>query len=113
MTAGSKTGERDDYRRVTVDDYSRRCATISVRPSSGSDESSGRSLPAWKGARGEDRASDTHRTQLGEQTEAPGGTQMTNLVYAMLAIAAGVGATVRAVRWFIPTTASRPAMETP
>jgi hypothetical protein len=30
---------------------------------------------------------------------------MTNLVYAMLAIAAGVAATVQAVRWFIPTTA--------
>ena len=57
---------------------------------------------------------DTHRTQLGEQTEAPGGTQMTNLVYAMLAIAAGVAATLQAIRWFIPTTASCPPMrETP
>jgi hypothetical protein len=30
---------------------------------------------------------------------------MTNLVYAMLAITAGVAATERAVRWFIPATA--------
>jgi len=39
---------------------------------------------------------------------------MTNLVYAMLAIAAGVAATLQAIRWFIPTTASCPPMrETP
>ena len=30
---------------------------------------------------------------------------MRNLVYAMLAITAGVAATVQAVRWFIPTMA--------